>query len=949
MKKVFWFFVLVFCFGMVSAVLEVHPENPRYFIDDGKAVRLSGHQMFFFLQDGHSCKPDPWKGELSLDFEDYIDFAKENGINYIRLWTESTGGCLNRWSLENEKYVDIYIEPSIYERTGPGYAADGKLKFNIDSFNQDFFDKMKQRIARAEEEGIYVSIMFFDPYTLSKSRQPYNTFTGGNNINGIAVEVGNSEPTCNMNFIYDSRYLDIHHKWIEKVIDTVNEFDNVFYEIANEINNPTWQYGLIDYIKNYEKGKQKQHLVYMSPGGRTNNCAWSLFNKNTLYNSDADVVALAKEMIGGTTENPSIESVGVPVFWDNDHIWPNGKESYDFVNYKYVWISFTRGFHYSFYDEPFLHYYAIENGIMPETSPAKVLPTGITMEDFDIHRKNIGATNYYFNKFRDVSSINPTKNCDTGYCLVGSDEMLVYQPNSGSFVVNLNGEYYYEWYNPSLSVVFDSGYVTISGSKSFSAPFSGDSVLFLQKKEVNVLEMVLRYTLDSGSVVGSQVIDSSGKNNHGIKTGGVEVLGKIKEALRFDGNDYIDVADDGSLIGLDGAKGTFAAWFKSEDPVNSAYIVAHRSAGENNRIYLRIQDSSNEHDFSCGFGDKANAISSNNNVVGDGKWHHGAITWGAGVATCYLDGFSIGSYSYNLPDVRGEINTGQTDNNYYFKGDIDDVRMYNYALSIEEIREIANESSDSGDNFLDAGLIVNYSMGLVVNNFLQDSSGNGNHVELKGAKVTSYNNDFVLEFDGNDYVEISGRASDIGLKKKGTAAMWFKANQLSDSGYLLNHWSPDKNNRIYMHIKGTENDFYCGFGDEKDAIASDNNVENDGKWHHAIITWDENLATCYLDGFSIGSYNYNLPDVNGILRLGKSENGFYYRGFLDDVVLYNYTFSLQEVSDFFSRACYSSQVADCGDECVSFEDVALVISSWKSGSTTINNILEVVGLWKRGC
>jgi hypothetical protein len=35
--------------------------------------------------------------------------------------------------------------------------------------------------------------------------------------------------------------------------------------------------------------------------------------------------------------------------------------------------------------------------------------------------------------------------------------------------------------------------------------------------------------------------------------------------------------------------------------------------------------------------------------------------------------------------------------------------------------------------------------------------------------------------------------------------------------------------------------------------------------------------------------------------------------------------------------------------CVSFEDVALVISSWKGGGKSVNEILEVVGRWKRGC
>jgi hypothetical protein len=38
-----------------------------------------------------------------------------------------------------------------------------------------------------------------------------------------------------------------------------------------------------------------------------------------------------------------------------------------------------------------------------------------------------------------------------------------------------------------------------------------------------------------------------------------------------------------------------------------------------------------------------------------------------------------------------------------------------------------------------------------------------------------------------------------------------------------------------------------------------------------------------------------------------------------------------------------------GSNCVSFEDVALVIENWKGGGRSVNEILEVVGRWKRGC
>ena len=53
---------------------------------------------------------------------------------------------------------------------------------------------------------------------------------------------------------------------MKKVIDTINEFDNVLYEISNE-NHPEsteWQYHMIKFIHDFEKDKPKQHPVGMT-------------------------------------------------------------------------------------------------------------------------------------------------------------------------------------------------------------------------------------------------------------------------------------------------------------------------------------------------------------------------------------------------------------------------------------------------------------------------------------------------------------------------------------------------------------------------------------------------------------------------------------------------------------------------------------------------------------
>jgi hypothetical protein len=62
-------------------------------------------------------------------------------------------------------------------------------------------------------------------------------------------------------------------------------------------------------------------------------------------------------------------------------------------------------------------------------------------------------------------------------------EYLVYQPSSGaSFNVNLSaGTYSYEWHNPSLGSIAATGLVTSTGGNlPFTAPFSGDAVLYFK-------------------------------------------------------------------------------------------------------------------------------------------------------------------------------------------------------------------------------------------------------------------------------------------------------------------------------------------------------------------------------------------------------------------------------------------------------------------------------------
>ena len=61
----------------------------------------------------------------------------------------------------------------------------------------------------------------------------------------------------------------------------------------------------------------------------------------------------------------------------------------------------------------------------------------------------------------------------TKYCLSNPGlEYLVYQPNKGSFAVNLiSGNYDYEWFNPAAGLASDKGTLEVlDGEHTFSLP-----------------------------------------------------------------------------------------------------------------------------------------------------------------------------------------------------------------------------------------------------------------------------------------------------------------------------------------------------------------------------------------------------------------------------------------------------------------------------------------------
>jgi phosphatidylserine/phosphatidylglycerophosphate/cardiolipin synthase-like enzyme len=105
------------------------------------------------------------------------------------------------------------------------------------------------------------------------------------------------------------------------------------------------------------------------------------------------------------------------------------------------------------------------------------------------------------------------------------------------------------------------------------------------------------------------------------------------------------------------------------------------------------------------------------NTYNDGNWHYVVVTYDGSVLRLYVDGQQVASLNTNnaIPDYNWDkplvIGKNSLDDSRYFIGDIDEVRVYNRALSAQEVSDAYNNGIFSND-----GLITYISMPKLLNN-----------------------------------------------------------------------------------------------------------------------------------------------------------------------------------------------------------------------------------------
>ena len=196
--------------------------------------------------------------------------------------------------------------------------------------------------------------------------------------------------------------------------------------------------------------------------------------------------------------------------------------------------------------------------------------------------------------------------------------------------------------------------------------------------------------------------DASGNGLHGVGLGGalggpVFGPGQSGQAISLDGaGQYVEITGYKGISAVDGVQQPFSIsnWVKTS---GDGEMVTWGSSPGGQRLSWRI-------DLGNLRAEHGNGNLRGNTLVNDGEWHHAALVVQEGAnlrvpnTTLYIDGLADGINAgaddlYNLtPGEDVSIGRRATSNDRFFPGSIDEVRIFDRALSAGEVAGLAGRT-----------------------------------------------------------------------------------------------------------------------------------------------------------------------------------------------------------------------------------------------------------------
>ena len=422
--------------------------------------------------------------------------------------------------------------------------------------------------------------------------------------------------------------------------------------------------------------------------------------------------------------------------------------------------------------------------------------------------------------------------------------------------------------------------------------------------------------------------DFSGNGNDASFVGNATwtVNGKRGIGTTYDGSgDYLNL---GNFTDLDGVTAfTVSAWFKTDDLSFSSYdgLFARGSSGQRAPWIYGLQGSSViRFQFETTTGGQHDCTKDTTTLT-QGVWHHAVFVWNGSTCVVYTDGVAGTSDATTgsvLVNTDGSNYIGKTPTLAEWDGLIDEMRIYNRALSATEAQDLYRSgfvrvNSSTKEQVTD-GLVAHWTFdgedlsGSTVKDVANSNNGTGSagtkpdlgkigqgyFFDGEAADVT-ITGDLSPTFDNDWTISLWGRFLDRSALSNQLADFIGNNLTLSQVGFVL-RWNNNASGDVVSFLTNTT-------GSNFTSVESVSALNID-QWHHLVFTYRSSDGECeiWIDGVldvdggacasgGVGSEASQNFGMGG----GSSTNVRDHYGWLDDVRVYDHVVSEDEVSQLY--------------------------------------------------
>ena len=385
-------------------------------------------------------------------------------------------------------------------------------------------------------------------------------------------------------------------------------------------------------------------------------------------------------------------------------------------------------------------------------------------------------------------------------------------------------------------------------------------------------------------------------NYNGAASGVTYVTGKFGKAASFDGsNDYIDLGDT-----IATSTRAISMWVNADD--FSERWPFQQGDGQGTENYIRFY---NTDDIQVRWGNITQTFSG----YSANTWYHIVAQKDENNnANVWINGVEMGSSGSPSSITVNKTQIGRRYNNgayqYYFKGEIDQVRIFDTALTSGEVNSLYNETATS------AALGTIDSPSTVAYYKMADATD-----ETGSYNGTPTNVDFNVQGKYGFAGKFNGSSSKIDLGNNPSnnsstfsVSLWFKTNGHSGTATIINNGGANSGEKGYALRILSSGYLRFGTNELSSAFTSDISVDYaDNNWHHVAISYNKGTYDIYVDDVlkangTNGTFVSTATRPTWIGQFSYTPSNIeFFNGQIDQVRLFNKAISAAEVTTLYNE------------------------------------------------